>query len=54
MIVFIICSGLCACTEMCLLYVSFGSKVRPTTFAYVAMGSAVLLFICTDCSYIMH
>ena len=29
---FVICSGLCACTEMlwmCVLYVSFGSKVRP-------------------------
>ena len=27
--------GLCACTEMlwmCVLYVSFGSKVRPRTF----------------------
>ena len=44
---FIICIGLCACTEMlrsCVLYVSFGSKVRPRTFGYVAMGSA-LLFI---------
>ena len=29
---------------MCVLYVSFGSKVRPRTFGYVAMGSA-LLFI---------
>ena len=41
----IICSGLCACTEMlcmCVLYVSFGSKVRPTTFGYVATRSAVL------------
>ena len=27
---------------MCLLYVSFGSKVRPRTFGCVAMGSAVL------------
>ena len=26
---FMICRGLCACTEMCVLYVSFGSKVRP-------------------------
>ena len=29
---FVICRGLCACTEMlwiCVLYVSFGSKVRP-------------------------
>ena len=32
---FMICRGLCACTEMlwmCVLYVSFGSKVRPRTF----------------------
>ena len=45
--VFMICSDLCACTEMlwmCVLYVSFGSKVRPRTFGCVAMGSA-LLFI---------
>ena len=31
---FMICRGLCACTEMlwmCVLYVSFGSKVRPRT-----------------------
>ena len=41
---FTICSGLCACTEMlwmCVLYVSFGSKVRPRTFGCVAMGSAL-------------
>ena len=39
-----ICRGLCACTEMlwmCVLYVSFGSKVRPRTFGRVAMGSAL-------------
>ena len=39
-----ICSGLCACTEMlwmCVLYVSFGSKVRPRTFGCVVMGSAL-------------
>ena len=29
---------------MCVLYVSFGSKVRPRTFRCVAMGS-VLLYI---------
>ena len=43
--VFMICRGLCACTEMlwtCVLYVSFGSKVRPRTFGCVAMGSALL------------
>ena len=36
-----ICRGLCACTEMlwmCVLYVSFGSKVRP-------MGSALLFIV---------
>ena len=27
---------------MCVLYVSFGSKVRPSTFGCVAMRSAVL------------
>ena len=43
-----ICRGLCACTEMlwmCVLYVSFGSKVRPITFGYVAMGSALLFIV---------
>ena len=42
---FMICRGVCACTEMLwmsLLYVSFGSKVRPITFGCVAMGSALL------------
>ena len=27
---------------MCVLYVSFGSKIKPRTFGCVAMGSAVL------------
>ena len=43
-----ICRGLCACTEMlwmCVLYVSFGSKVRPRTFGCVAMGSALLFIV---------
>ena len=43
-----ICSGLCACAEMlwkCVLYVSFGSKVRPRTFGCVAMGSALLFIV---------
>ena len=43
--VFMICRALCACIEMlwmCVLYVSFGSKVRPRTFGCVAMGSALL------------
>ena len=30
---------------MCVLYVSFGSKVRPRTFVCVAMCSAVFLYI---------
>ena len=45
---FIICSGLCACTEMlwmCVLYVSFGSMVRPRTFGCIAMGCAVLFIL---------
>ena len=33
---------------MCVLYVSFGSKVRPRTFGCVAMHSAVLFI--TSCS----
>ena len=42
---FMICSGFCSCTEMlwmCVLYVIFGSKVRPRTFGCVAMGSVVV------------
>ena len=45
---FMICRGLCACIEMlwmCVLYVSFGSNVRPRTFGSVAMGSALLFII---------
>ena len=30
---------------MCVLYVNFGSKVRPRTFGCVAMGSALLFII---------
>ena len=30
---------------MYVLYVSFGSKVRPLTFGCVAMGSAVLFIL---------
>ena len=43
-----ICRGLCACTEMlwmCVLYVSFWSKVRPRTFGCIAMGSALLFIV---------
>ena len=45
---FMICRGLCACTEMlwkCVLYVSFGSKVRLRTFGCIAMGSALLFIV---------
>ena len=50
-----ICRGLCACTEMlwmCVLYVSFGSKVRPRTFGCVAMVVLCCLLLGPDCSYI--
>ena len=30
---------------MCVLYVSFGSKVRPITFGCLAMGSALLFIV---------
>ena len=30
---------------MCVLYVSFGSKVRPRTFGCVAMGNAFLFIV---------
>ena len=43
-----ICGGLCACTEMlwmCVLYVSFGCKVRARIFGCVAMGSALLFIV---------
>ena len=51
---FIICSGLCACTDMlrmCVLYESFGSKVRPRTFGCVVQ---CYLFLGPDCSYILQ
>ena len=47
-----ICSGLCACTEMLwmgALYVRFGSKVRPRTFGCAAMGSALFCIVGPDC-----
>ena len=51
---FIICSDVCACTEMlCVLYVSFGSKVRPRTFGCITIGSALLFILGPDFSYIM-
>ena len=54
---FMICRGLCACPEMlwiCVLYVSFGSKVGPRTFGCVAMGSALLCILGPDCLYILQ
>ena len=45
---FMICRGLCACTEMlwmCVLYVSCGSTVRLRTFGCFAMGSALLCIL---------
>ena len=54
---FMICRGLCACTEMlwmCVLSVSFGSKVRSRTFGCIAMGSALFLLLGPDCSYILQ
>ena len=45
---FMICRGVCACTEMlwmCVMYVSCGSEVRPKTFGCVTMGSALLFIV---------
>ena len=45
-----ICSGMCACTEllwMYVLYVSFGSKVRPRSYGCVAMGNALFCMFST-------
>ena len=54
---FMICRGLCACSEMlwmCVLYLSFRSKVRPRTFGCVAMGNALFCILVPDCSYNLH
>ena len=48
---------LCACTEMLrmyVLYVSFGSKVRPITFGCVAMRSALLCILRPRYLYILQ
>ena len=40
--------GLCDCTEMlgiCVLYVSFASKIRHRTFGCIAMGNVALLIL---------
>ena len=45
---FMLCRGLCACTEMlwmCVLYVSFGSKVRPRTSVGALGGSGPLVVV---------
>ena len=45
---FMICRGLCACTEMLwksVLYVSFGFKVRPRTFRCVVMSCALFFIV---------
>ena len=39
---------------MCVLYVSFGSEVRPRTFGCVAMRTAVLFILGPECSYILQ
>ena len=39
---------------MCVLYVSFGSNVRPRTSGCVVMGSAMLFMLGPDCSYILQ
>ena len=54
---FMMCIGVCACTEMlwmCVLYVSFGFKVRSRTCGCVDMGSALLCILGPDCSYILQ
>ena len=39
---------------MGVLYVSFGSKVRPRTVRYVALGSAVLFIYLFILFYFIH
>ena len=44
---FMICRGLCVSIDMllmCVMHVSFGSKVRHRTFGCVAMGIALMCF----------
>ena len=38
---------------MCVLYVSFGSKVRPGTFGAMPWVVQCCLFLGPDCSYIL-
>ena len=54
---FMICRGLCACTEMswmCVLYVSFGYKVIPRTFGSLPWVVLGCLLLGPDCSYILQ
>ena len=48
--VFMICRGLCACTEM--LWTCVLSKVRPRTFGSIAMGSALLCIFSVQIAHI--
>ena len=53
---FMICRGVCACTEMlwmCVLYVSFGSKVRPRTFGCVVLSGFSFVQAKTLCRYFL-
>ena len=52
-----ICRGLCACTEMlcvCVLYVSFGSKVSPEALGALPWVVHCCVFLGPDCSYILQ
>ena len=54
---FMICRGLCACTEMlrmCVLYVSFESKVRPEPLDALPWVVHCCAFFGPDCSYILQ
>ena len=54
---FMICRGLCACTKMlwmCVLYVSFGSKVRPRPFGALPWVVLCCLLLGPDYSYILQ
>ena len=51
---FMICSGVCACTEMSELYVSFGSKVRSRINLIIVPGMFVCIsFLITVCMFIV-
>ena len=39
---------------MCVLYVSFGPRVRPRTFECLAMGSAVLFIFKVQIVLVFH